>query len=111
MLNKIKKNVLKNRSKIRNNFDNLPIVSVTRSNKNLVAQLFDIITKKVIYTNSTSKLKSGTKIEKSSQLGTEFADYLLKSKIKKIIFNRNGRIYHGRVKAFAEGLRSNKIDI
>lgn len=111
MLNSIKKTILKNRSKIRDNFENLPIVTVSRSNKNLVAQLLDFASKKIVYTSSTYKIKTGTKTEKAEKLGQEIAAYLLKSKINKIIFNRNGRVYHGRVKAFAESLRTNKIDI
>lgn len=110
MLNTIKKTILKNRSKIRDNFNNLPIVIVSRSNKNLTAQLLDFTTQKVLFTSTTSKLK-GTKTEKSVKLGEAFAKYLTSSKINKIIFNRNGRIYHGRVAAFAESLRSNKIEI
>jgi len=111
MLNTTKKTILKNRSKIRNNFDNLPVVSVSRSNQNLVAQLFDFINNKVVFTATTYNIKKGTKTEKSEKLGSEMAAYLQKNKINKVIFNRNGRIYHGRVKAFAESLRNNKIEI
>lgn len=111
MIKKLKKAILKNRSRIRDNANNLPIVTVTRSNQNLLAQLLDGATNKVIYTATTYKLSSGTKVEKSTKLGQDFADFLLKKKINKVVFNRNGKIYHGRVQAFAESLKTNKIDI
>lgn len=51
-----------------------------------------------------------TKTEKSHALGKFFADEAKKKDVAKIIFDRNGYIYHGRVKAFAEGAREGGLD-
>lgn len=89
-----------------------PRLVVYRSNRYLHAQLVDDSQNKVllgIYDKSksaVSALKSAkTKIEKSHELGKLFADQAKKKKIKDIVFDRNGYIYHGRIKAFAEGAR------
>ena len=66
----------------------------------------------------TSKLDEGLKsrinqllkkIEKSEIVGKDIADKLISSKIKKIIFDRNGYNYHGWVKALADAMREMKI--
>jgi large subunit ribosomal protein L18 len=51
-----------------------------------------------------------TKIEKSFALGKVFAEEAKKKNVSKIVFDRNGYIYHGRVKAFAEGAREGGLD-
>ena len=56
-------------------------------------------------------MKSEVKIEKSEIVGKDLADKLISSKIKKIIFDRNGYRYHGRVKALADSIREVGITI
>ncbi len=51
-----------------------------------------------------------TKTEKSFALGKVFAEEAKKKNVSKIVFDRNGYIYHGRVKAFAEGAREGGLD-
>jgi large subunit ribosomal protein L18 len=89
-----------------------PRLVVYRSNRYIHAQLVDDSQHKIllgIYDKSKSAvtaLKSAkTKSEKSHALGKLFAEEAKKKKVTKIIFDRNGYIYHGRVKAFAEGVR------
>ena len=55
--------------------------------------------------------KANSKIEKSEIVGKDIADKLISSKIKKIIFDRNGYRYHGRVKALADSIRELGITI
>jgi large subunit ribosomal protein L18 len=50
-----------------------------------------------------------TKTERAENAGTAFADMLKGKKIEKLTFDRNGYLYHGRVKAFAEGMRKGGI--
>lgn len=88
-----------------------PMVRVSKSNKNVVAQLFDVEKGKTIFSMSTSSIKKGTKTEKATALGKEFAKKMAKAKVENAVFNRNGFVYHGRIKAFAESLRENNIKI
>jgi large subunit ribosomal protein L18 len=89
-----------------------PRLVVYRSNRYIHAQLVDDSQNKVllgVYDKSKSAaatLKSAkNKSEKSRALGKLFAEEAKKKKVTKIVFDRNGYIYHGRVKAFAEGAR------
>jgi large subunit ribosomal protein L18 len=50
-----------------------------------------------------------TKTERAANAGVTFADILKGKKIEKLTFDRNGYLYHGRVKAFAEGMRKGGI--
>ena len=94
-----------------------PRLVVKRSNKYIHAQLVDDSEHKVILgLYDKSKVVSGaldkakTKVQRSQALGKLFAEEAKKKKISKIVFDRNGYIYHGRVKAFAEGAREGGLD-
>ena len=89
---------------------------VFRSNKNMSAQLVDDFNGKTITSassldkilkNKVAKLK--TKIEVSIFIGKTIADNAKSKKISKIVFDRNGFPYHGRVKALAESARKNGL--
>lgn len=86
-----------------------PRVSVFRSNKYLQAQAIDDINHKTIAGMSDSTVKKGTKTEKAKQMGEIFVEALKKNKIEVIVFDRGQYKYHGRVKAFAEALRTGGI--
>ncbi len=85
---------------------------VFRSNKQIYAQLIDdksshpLISCSTLDTEVKSKIKSGATIKASFLVGKIFGQRILKKNIKSIIFDRNGRPYHGRIKAVAEGARS-----
>jgi len=94
-----------------------PRLVVYRSLRYMHAQLIDDTNGDVILgLTDTSKtavaaLKDAkTKTEKSHALGKFFAEEAKKKGTSKIIFDRNGYIYHGRVKAFAEGAREGGLD-
>ena len=89
---------------------------VFRSNKNMSAQLVDDFEGKTITSassldkhlkNKVTKLK--TKTDVSFFIGKTIADYAKTKKISKIVFDRNGFPYHGRVKALAESARENGL--
>jgi large subunit ribosomal protein L18 len=85
-----------------------PRLSVFRSNKAVSAQLIDDSSHKTILTLTQKGLKAQEKTgktEMSRVLGVEFAKKAKEKKITTVIFDRGPYAYHGRVKAFAEGLR------
>ena len=84
-----------------------PRLCVYRSNKNIEAQIIDDV-KGVTLVSSSSmalKLENGSNIEAAAKVGKDIAEKALAKKIKKVVFDRSGYIYHGRVKALAEAAR------
>ncbi|MBI2599274.1 50S ribosomal protein L18 [Candidatus Curtissbacteria bacterium] len=93
----------------------IPRLVVFRSNKYIYAQVIDDKEGKTIASVSTRNLKNDKsknvkKIDSSFASGKNLAKSLEAKKIKKIIFDRGGYKYHGRVKALAEGARSGGLD-
>lgn len=88
-----------------------PRLSVFRSSKHIYAQLIDDVSGRTIvgFSDATlsrkSKDKPLIKTEKAKALGLILAKAALTKKIKKVVFDRGGFKYHGRVKALAEGAR------
>ncbi len=89
-----------------------PRLVVFRSNKQIYAQIIDDdVQKTLIVASSMTKeieahiKKAKTKIEKSKVVGKHIAELALKEKISAVVFDRAGYLYHGRVKALAEGAR------
>lgn len=88
----------------------VPRLSVFRSNKQISAQLInDIEGITLVSVSSLSKeifeKKSITKIEKAGLVGSLIAKRAIDARIAKVIFDRSGYLYHGRVKALAEAAR------
>ncbi len=86
-----------------------PRLSVFRSNKDIYAQLVDD-TSGVTIASASSREKdiaaqNGPKIDKSKMVGESIGRKATELGIKQVKFDRNGYIYHGRVKAVAEGAR------
>jgi large subunit ribosomal protein L18 len=75
------------------------------------AQLIDD-DKSVTIASATTvgKKFSGTMTEKAVLIGKEIAVNAKKAKVKKVVFDRNGRIYHGRVKALADAARAGGLE-
>ena len=89
-----------------------PRLVVYRSLSHIYGQLVDDASGKTLVTASSSEKalapkskKPVTKTELSSMVGKELATRAKKKKISKVVFDRNGFLYHGRVKAFADGAR------
>ena len=83
-----------------------PRLTVFRSNKEIYAQLIDDENGKTLLACSSKGLKAkGTKVEVSKAVGAEVAKKASASGIETVKFDRNGYLYHGRVKALAEGAR------
>jgi large subunit ribosomal protein L18 len=84
-----------------------PRLSVFRSNKEISVQLIDDVSGKTLAAISSKGLKDakGTKIEVAAVVGKALAEKASKAGIENIAFDRNGYLYHGRVKALADGAR------
>lgn len=88
-----------------------PRLSVFRSNNHIYAQLIDDIHGKTILSSSTldasisSKIDSTSTCEASSLVGEQLAKKSLEANITTVVFDRGGRIYHGRIKALADAAR------
>ena len=100
------------RHKILNRKNDLPRLSVHRSNENIYAQIIDDKASKTIVSSSTlekemrTKVKTGANKEAASLIGKTLAEKAKKAGIEKVVFDRGGNLYHGRVKALAEAARS-----
>ncbi len=84
-----------------------PRLCLYRSNKNIEAQIIDDVKGVTLVASSSSALKlaNGSNIEAAAQVGKDIAEKALAKKIEKVVFDRSGYVYHGRVKALAEAAR------
>lgn len=91
-----------------------PRLSVFRSNTDLYLQLINDEDGVTISSASTKDkdiaAQSGTKTEKSKLAGAAIARKAVDLGIKKVVFDRGGNLYHGRIKAAAEGARENGLE-
>jgi len=84
-----------------------PRLSVFRSNREIYAQVINDIKGETLTTVTTMGKKiQGTKSEKAFLVGKRIGKQILDLGIKEVVFDRNGFLYHGRIKAFAEATRS-----
>lgn len=94
-----------------------PRLCVTRSLNNIYAQIINDIDGKILVSASTIDKqikkqldKNLTKTEKSKVIGQVIAKRALEANIKKVRFDRNGYLYHGRVKTLAEAAREGGLE-
>lgn len=86
----------------------LPRLSVYKSNKEIYAQLIDDNSGKTLASASSREKDvdaNGTKTDVSAAVGKAIAAKAIAAGIETIVFDRNGFVYHGRVKALADGAR------
>jgi large subunit ribosomal protein L18 len=102
---------LKIRSKL-SGTSNKPRLSVFRSNIQIYAQLIDDVAGKTIVSYSSVSLsESANKIQQAKSVGIAIAKLALSKGITSCCFDRNGYLYHGRVKSLAEGAREGGLII
>ena len=93
-----------------------PRLSVYRSNENIYAQIIDDTISKTLVSCSTLDrsiklaISTGRTCEASRLMGERLAELSLKKNITKIVFDRGPYIYHGRVKALADGARAGGLN-
>jgi len=82
-----------------------PRMSVFRSNKGIYVQLIDDLAGKTLVAASSKGLEGGTKIEVAARVGSDIAKKALENGISTVVFDRNGYLFHGRVKSLADAAR------
>ena len=106
----IKRNKIKKRiRKVVYGTSEKPRMTVFRSNKSIYAQLINDKDEKTLLSASSFdkdiKLESNNKTEIAKQVGISIGTKAVKAGIKSVSFDRNGYLYHGRVKSLADGAR------
>ncbi len=93
-----------------------PRLSVYRSSKHMYAQIIDdsigttIVTASTLSQEVKDKIKGIKKKEAAEVVGEVVAKRAIEKGVKKVVFDRNGFMYHGRVKALAEGARKGGLE-
>ncbi len=93
-----------------------PRLSVFRSSKQIYAQIIDDERGRTLASASTiekalrEQLKTGATVEAARIVGKELAERAKKAGVAKVVFDRGGYMYHGRVKALAEGAREGGLE-
>ena len=82
-----------------------PRMSVFRSNKQIYVQVIDDDAKKTLASASSLGLEKMNKIEQAAQVGKLIAEKAQAAGVSAVVFDRNGYLYHGRVKAVADAAR------
>lgn len=89
----------------------VPRINVFKSNSHFYAQIIDDEKGTTLVSSSTVQLKiSGSNIETAIKVAKDLAVKAKKANIEKVVFDRSGYIYHGKVKAFADALREEGIN-
>ncbi|HEY0994935.1 MAG TPA: 50S ribosomal protein L18 [Gemmatimonadaceae bacterium] len=87
-----------------------PRLVIFRSEKHIYAQLVDDVAGKTIATVASTKVGEGKKTEKATAVGKGIATVAKDKGITKVVFDRAGYQYHGRVKAVADGAREGGLE-
>jgi len=88
-----------------------PRLTVFRSNKQIYAAVVDDVSGATLVTVGSKKLSAeGNKSARAGAVGEAIAEACIGKGIKQVVFDRNGYIYHGRVKALAEGARKGGLE-
>lgn len=82
-----------------------PRLSVFRSNKGIYVQVIDDLAGTTLVAASSKGLEGGTKTEVAAKVGAEIAKRALEKGISTVVFDRNGYLFHGRVKSLADAAR------
>lgn len=88
-----------------------PRVSVLRSARGITAQLIDDTAGHTLLTASTHGLTVKGKVAQATELGNQLAAAAKAAGITTVVFDRSGYLYHGRIKALAEGLRAGGLTV
>ena len=119
MINKMSRNEmrLERHKKIRKTLSGTPEkprLNVFRSAKHISVQIIDdekgVTLVSVSSMDKDLKITNGGNIEAAKIVGAEIAKRAKKAKIKEVVFDRGGYLYHGRVKALAEAARENGLE-
>jgi len=89
-----------------------PRISVFRSNSQIYAQLIDDVSGRTITASASTELKGDkiTKVETATLVGKALATKAVSAGITNVVFDRSGYLFHGRIKALAEGAREGGLN-
>lgn len=116
----MKRTKLQNRQRIHlrirkkvNGTQQRPRLSVYRSNKAIYCQLIDDLSGRTLAAASSMEkgLSTGTKIEQAAAVGKLIAERAKSAGVDRAVYDRGGYLYHGRVKALADGARENGLHL
>ena len=120
MINKVSSNDArkKRHTRIRSKLSGtteMPRLCVFRSNKNIYAQIIDDTSGKTLVSASSLEKNAGidangSKKETAKKVGAAIAKKAVEASIKKVVFDRGGYLYHGRVKELADGAREGGLE-
>lgn len=82
-----------------------PRMTVFRSNKQIYVQLIDDLAGTTLVAGSSKGIEEGTKSEIAAKVGEAIAKKALEAGITEVVFDRNGYLFHGRVKSLADAAR------
>ena len=109
------KRKLRNRLSIKKNIENKLRLSVFRSNKHIYCQIIDDVKQITLCSSSTldpvvkKDLTGSGTIDAAEKVGKDIAAKAKKIGFEKVVFDRGGYLYHGRVRSLAEGARSSGL--
>ncbi len=83
-----------------------PRMTVFRSNKQIYVQLIDDLAGVTLVSTSSKGIEEGTKSEIAAKVGDNIAKKALEAGITEVVFDRNGYLFHGRVKSLADAARN-----
>ncbi len=83
-----------------------PRLCVFRSNKQIYAQVIDDLAGNTLVSASSKGIEEGTKSEIAAKVGELIAKKAIEAGITTVVFDRNGFLFHGRIKSLADGARS-----
>lgn len=114
-LQKKVQNLARRKNRVRSNVigsSERPRLSVYVSNLHITAQIIDDSKQTTLAYASTvgNKSATGTMAERAAGMGAEIAKKAKTAKITKVVFDRNGRLYHGRIKALADAARAEGLE-
>jgi len=108
-----KANRLKKKIRIRKTVtgtEERPRLCVFRSGKHMYAQVINDVNGNTLVSASSLGTKDKSGVELAKQVGLDVAKAALAKNIKNVVFDRNGFIYHGRVKSLADGAREGGLN-
>jgi len=88
-----------------------PRLAVYRSNRHIYAQLVDDLGRRTVASASDLAVAEGDKSARAKQVGKLLAERAKSAGVERAVFDRGGRLYHGRVRALAEGAREGGLEI
>jgi len=88
-----------------------PRLAVYRTNRHIYAQLVDDRAARTLASASDLEVTEGEKTARATKVGKALAERAKAAGVERVVFDRGGRLYHGRVKALAEGAREGGLRI